>query len=99
MNGTDVFVVAPSIWVRLAYNETVKNSTEINAQELANGVKPNPDGTVGVSLSEMRVMYWSYVMMVCTMVRHRPLVKVHVSLQGDDANAGTHSLVNFKPCV
>lgn len=50
MNGTDVFVVAPSNMGKgLAYNESVKQY-EVNAQD-ANGVKLNPDGTVGVAVS------------------------------------------------
>lgn len=50
-NGTDIFVVTPSNMGKgLAYNETVKQY-EVNAKD-ANGVKLNPDGTVGVSLSK-----------------------------------------------
>ncbi len=51
MNGTDGFVVAPSNMGRKPYtNETVKQY-EVNARD-ANGVKLNPDGTVGVPLSK-----------------------------------------------
>lgn len=88
MNGTDVFVVAPSNMGKgLAYNESVKQY-EVNAQD-ANGVKLNPDGTVGVALSkdtgnvlELRDdgLYYGA----------SPTVnQIYVSLQGNDANAGT----------
>lgn len=89
-DGTDIFVVTPSNMGKgLAYNESVKQY-EVNARD-ANGVKVNPDGTVGVSLSkdagnvlELRNdgLYYGAT----------PTVnQIYVSLQGNDANAGTRA--------
>lgn len=88
VNAPDVHVVATSNMGKgLAYNETAKQY-EVNAQD-ANGVKLNPDGTVGVALSkdagnvlELRRdgLYYGAT----------PTVnQIYVSLQGNDANAGT----------
>ena len=91
MNGTDVFVVAPSNMGKgLAYNETVKQY-EVNAQD-ANGVKLNPDGTVGVALSkdggnllELRKDGIYYGNTAPEELRH-----LHVSsVSGNDSNNGT----------
>ncbi len=103
MNGTDVFVVAHLIWVKgLAYNETV-NNCEVNARDSANGVNLiRLKALLVFSLSkdagnvlELRNDGLYYGAMTPT------VNQVYVSLQGDDANAGTRAISgkNFKPCV
>lgn len=89
-NAPDVHVVAPSNMGKgLVYDETTKQY-EVDARE-ANGVKLNPDGTVGVALSpdagnllELRTngLYFGATPFVSNF---------YVSLQGNDANDGSRN--------
>lgn len=89
--GTDVNVVAPSNMGKgLVYSETAKQY-EVDARD-ANGVKLNPDGSVGVALSpdegnllELRTNGLYYGNTAPNEFRH-----LHVSsVSGNDSNDGT----------
>lgn len=90
VNAPDVHVVAPSNMGKgLVYNETVKQY-EVDARD-ANGVKLNPDGSVGVALSpdagnqlELRENGLYYGTEARKDIRH-----LYVSNSGNDAADGT----------